>query len=73
VDGWWYRETASAFEGANFSKDLKKVKIPALHISGWWDGDGIGTKLNWGAMRSLGRTNQWLSSCPRISSVYEVE
>jgi len=60
VDGWWHKETWSAFEGANFMKDLKNVKIPALHVSGWWDGDGIGTKLNWGAMQALGRTNQWL-------------
>jgi putative CocE/NonD family hydrolase len=40
--------------------DMDKVKIPVLHISGWWDGDGIGTKLNWARMRSLGNKNQWL-------------
>ena len=39
---------------------MDKVKIPVLHISGWWDGDGIGTKLNWAKMRSLGNKNQWL-------------
>lgn len=60
VDRWWERETWSGFAGANFLKDLKNVRIPALHISGWWDGDGIGTKLNWSAMRALGRDNQWL-------------
>jgi putative CocE/NonD family hydrolase len=41
-------------------KDMKNVKIPALHISGWWDGDGIGTKMNWAAMRALKRHNQYL-------------
>ncbi len=60
VDRWWQKDTAASFGPANFSSDLKKVKIPALHISGWWDGDGIGTKMNWAAMRALGRTNQWL-------------
>jgi len=40
--------------------DMNKVKIPVLHISGWWDGDGIGTKLNWARMRALGNGNQWL-------------
>jgi len=60
IDRWWAKQTPSAFGPANFMSDLKKVRIPALHISGWWDGDGIGTKLNWAAMRKLGRTNQWL-------------
>jgi uncharacterized protein len=39
---------------------MNKVKIPVLHISGWWDGDGIGTKLNWAKMRALGDKDQWL-------------
>ncbi len=60
VNGWWEKRTPAEFGSANFMADLKKVRIPALHISGWWDGDGIGTKLNWAAMRKLGRTNQWL-------------
>src|SRR5262245_30359663 len=53
-------ETYSAFAGANFMPDMKKIKIPILHISGWWDGDGIGTKLNWARMRTLGHQEQWL-------------
>jgi hypothetical protein len=59
-DQWLERETPSAFAGANFMADLNKVKIPILHISGWWDGDGIGTKLNWAKLRALGHQNQWL-------------
>jgi uncharacterized protein len=57
---WLEKQTPSAFAGANFMADMDKVKIPVLHISGWWDGDGIGTKLNWARMRSLGNKNQWL-------------
>jgi len=57
---WIEKQTPSAFAGANFMADMDKVKIPVLHISGWWDGDGIGTKLNWARMRSLGRKNEWL-------------
>lgn len=57
---WLEKQTPSQFAGANFMSDMDKVKIPVLHISGWWDGDGIGTKLNWARMRSLGHKNQWL-------------
>lgn len=60
VDDWWKRETASAFAGANFEADLAKVDIPALHISGWWDGDGIGTKRNYAAMARMKKPNQHL-------------
>jgi uncharacterized protein len=57
---WLEKQTPSAFAGANFMSDMDKVKIPVLHISGWWDGDGIGTKLNWARMRTLGHKDQWL-------------
>jgi len=57
---WLARETSSQWAGYNYEDDLKRVTIPALHISGWWDGDEIGTMLNWQILRSLGRTNQWL-------------
>lgn len=60
VDQWWARTTNKAFAPANFQHDLKNVDIPALMISGWWDGDGIGTKLNWERMRELGKSNQYL-------------
>jgi len=40
--------------------------VPALHISGNWDGDGIGTFLNWDALRKLGRTDQWIIFGPWI-------
>jgi len=59
-DEWLGKETPASFAGANFMADMNKVKIPVLHISGWWDGDGIGTKLNWAKMRALGHKDQWL-------------
>lgn len=59
-DQWLGQETHSAFTSANYMQDMNKIKIPVLHISGWWDGDGIGTKLNWAQLRSLGHKDQWL-------------
>ncbi|HEU4834225.1 MAG TPA: CocE/NonD family hydrolase, partial [Pyrinomonadaceae bacterium] len=59
-DAWLLKETPAAFDSAAFMPDMNKIKIPVLHISGWWDGDGIGTKLNWAKMRALGSRNQWL-------------
>lgn len=59
-DAWLEKETPAAFDSATFMPDMNKVKIPVLHISGWWDGDGIGTKLNWAKLRALGHKNQWL-------------
>lgn len=59
-DGWLKKTKWSDFSDSNFLEGMKNVKIPALHISGWWDGDGIGTKMNWERMRSLGRKNQWV-------------
>lgn len=57
---WVAMDRPSDYTSGNYGADLAKVTIPALHISGWWDGDGIGTKRNWTAMRSAKRTNQWL-------------
>jgi putative CocE/NonD family hydrolase len=59
-DRWLERDRLSAWKGFDYTWRLGTVDIPALHISGWWDGDGIGTKLNWEAMRAAGRKNQWL-------------
>jgi len=59
-DEWLGKETPASFAGSNYMTDMNKAKIPVLHISGWWDGDGIGTKLNWAKMRTLGHKDQWL-------------
>ncbi|MBI1756118.1 MAG: CocE/NonD family hydrolase [Fimbriimonas ginsengisoli] len=57
---WLKRETYADWAGFDYLKDVPKVTIPVLHISGWWDGDEIGTQLNWSLSREAGKTNQWL-------------
>jgi len=42
-DAYWKR--------SSFSHKLGRVKIPVFHQSGWFDGDGIGSKLNYAQMR----------------------
>jgi putative CocE/NonD family hydrolase len=51
-DDYWKR--------ANFHYRLDKVNIPVFHQSGWFDGDGIGSKLNYLKMAELGHSNQKL-------------
>jgi len=48
------------WEQANFLDHLEKVRIPVFHQSGWFDGDGIGSKLNYLRMRSHGHPYQKL-------------
>ena len=48
------------WERANFLDKLADVRIPVFHQSGWFDGDAIGTKLNYLKMRSYGHPNQKL-------------
>ena len=48
------------WERANFLERLKDINMPAFHQSGWFDGDGIGTKLNYLAMRAAGHPGQKL-------------
>jgi putative CocE/NonD family hydrolase len=57
---WLKRTKESDWKGWDFLSHMRDANVPALHISGWWDGDGIGTKLNWAAERELGRKDQWL-------------
>lgn len=51
-DDYWAR--------ASFLKSLDKVRIPVFHQSGWFDGDGIGSKLNYAAMVRHGHPHQKL-------------
>lgn len=53
VDGGYW-------ERANFLDRLAETRIPVFHQSGWFDGDGIGSKLNYARMRSHGHPNQKL-------------
>ena len=61
---WIRRPLSGDWSGFDFEPRIAQAKVPALHISGWWDGDGIGTKLAWEAMRRAGRTDQWLVDGP---------
>ncbi len=57
--GWISHPDNDKFwEKANFLEKLKAVDIPVFHQSGWFDGDGIGTKLNYLKMKSFGHANQ---------------
>jgi putative CocE/NonD family hydrolase len=58
---WVEHPTDGSFwEKADFLGRLKDVDIPVFHQSGWFDGDGIGTKLNYLKMKSFGHKNQKL-------------
>jgi len=49
---WIEHNTNDAYwEKANFMEKLKTLDIPVFLQSGWFDGDGIGTKLNYAALR----------------------
>ena len=58
---WIDHPTNDAYwERANFLERLKDINIPAFHQSGWFDGDGIGSKLNYLAMKAAGHPGQKL-------------
>lgn len=60
-DSWLKRDRSTAWNGWNYQSDMRKANIPALMISGWWDGDGIGTKLNWTLRQKLGlESKTWM-------------
>jgi len=48
-DRWLKRPTLADWGDVFTTKDVASVKIPAMHVSGIWDGDGIGTAIHWGA------------------------
>ncbi|MEW5923748.1 MAG: CocE/NonD family hydrolase, partial [Candidatus Zixiibacteriota bacterium] len=52
LDDYWKR--------ACFLDRLENLNIPVYHQSGWYDGDGIGSKLNYAAMKKSGHGNQRL-------------
>ncbi len=57
---WLERPTSKEWPDWDFTDHISRSRVPSLMISGWWDGDGIGTKLNWAGMRKAGRKDQWL-------------
>lgn len=57
-DLWLQRPKITDWKGSFRMDQIKDVKIPVMHVSGIWDGDGIGTRLHYEALRDKG--NQWL-------------
>lgn len=57
---WLERDNSTKWPGWDFDALMKSVKIPAFHISGWFDGDEIGTQRNWELVRQGGNNKQWL-------------
>ena len=56
---WLKRPNRDDWTGAFTTAQVGTVKIPALHISGVWDGDAVGTMVHYDALRKSGG-NQWL-------------
>ncbi|HEY6251287.1 MAG TPA: CocE/NonD family hydrolase [Candidatus Angelobacter sp.] len=54
----------SYWRPADFLDRLKDVNIPVFHQSGWFDGDGIGTKLNYLKMEQYKHSYQKLTLGP---------
>ncbi|RPI76642.1 MAG: CocE/NonD family hydrolase [Desulfobacteraceae bacterium] len=50
----------SYWASTGFQNHLAEVKIPVFQQSGWFDGDGIGSKLSYLKMQSHGHANQKL-------------
>jgi len=48
------------WDKVSFLRHLSDLDIPVYHQSGWFDGDGIGSKLNYLAMKANGHDNQKL-------------
>jgi uncharacterized protein len=63
---WLSRPTLGDWKGMDFTHHLQDATVPALHISGTWDGDEIGTHINWARMRELKRDNQWIIFGPWV-------
>ncbi len=64
IDNWreWlhHPDYDAYWQNLGFLKKLKGLDIPVFHQSGWFDGDGIGSKLNYLGMKDLGQKNQKL-------------
>lgn len=58
-DLWLRRPSIGDWKGSFRMNQIADVKIPVMHVSGTWDGDGIGTRLHYEALRAA-NGNQWL-------------
>lgn len=59
-DNWITRDTPEKWKGAFTTKQVATVQIPVLHVSGTFDGDGVGTQIHWQTLRAANKKNQWL-------------
>jgi putative CocE/NonD family hydrolase len=65
VNAYWRKwiehpDNDEYWKPANFLEHLEGLDIPVFHQSGWFDGDGIGSKLNYMKMASHGHSYQKL-------------
>ncbi len=63
-DSWLERDRPSDYPGFAYTEQIHRLRIPTLMITGWWDGDLIGTQLNWLASRRGGNSQRWLVAGP---------
>ena len=59
-DRWLECDSPGAWKGANFLADASHIRVPVLHVSGWWDGELGATQRNYAAQRAAGHEDQWL-------------
>jgi uncharacterized protein len=50
LDDWW--------EPQRYQNKFDKVRVPVLHISGWYDDEQVGTPLNFAGMVARGATEE---------------
>jgi putative CocE/NonD family hydrolase len=50
LDDWW--------EPESYQNKFERVRVPILHVSGWYDDEQIGTPLNFAGMAAHGATEQ---------------
>jgi uncharacterized protein len=58
------------WRAVSFSNLMERVRIPVFHQSGWFDYDGLGTKLNYLRMRACGHSAQKLVIGPWLHTEY---
>lgn len=56
LDGWW--------EPVRYQHRIAEVRVPVLHISGWYDDEEIGTPANFARLSAAGRPGQRLLMGP---------
>jgi putative CocE/NonD family hydrolase len=50
LDDWWERQ--------RYQNKFDRVRVPVLHVSGWYDDEQVGTPLNFAGMAAHGATEE---------------